>query len=160
MIEQDQRILIGLKKADATLLGHHLNVLLATYSVFYTNLRGYHWNIQGQEFFDLHGKFEELYEDIAGKIDEIAERVCTLESQPVHSLSQYVYLSAINEHTGVKDGIEAATGLLSGLVALVELQRPLLKWAQDLGDEGTSSILSDYIREQEKLIWQYQAYLA
>jgi starvation-inducible DNA-binding protein len=29
----------------------------------------------------------------------------------------------------------------------------------EAGDEGTNALMSDYIREQEKLVWMYRAYL-
>jgi len=50
-----------------------LQQLLADFQVYYTNLRGFHWNIKGHAFFILHSKFEEIYNDAAEKIDEIAE---------------------------------------------------------------------------------------
>ena len=52
-----------------------LKQLLADYQIFYTNLRGFHWNVKGKGFFTLHAKYEELYNDAAEKIDEIAERI-------------------------------------------------------------------------------------
>ncbi len=70
---------IGLNKEKSQELADLLNDLLANYSVFYQNTRGYHWNIQGKEFFELHVKFEELYNDLFVKIDEIAERVLTAD---------------------------------------------------------------------------------
>ena len=50
-----------------------LQQLLADYQVFYTNLRGFHWNIKGHGFFVLHSKFEDMYNDAAEKVDELAE---------------------------------------------------------------------------------------
>ncbi len=70
---------IGLYKEKSQELADLLNDLLANYSVFYQNTRGYHWNIQGKEFFELHVKFEELYNDLFVKIDKIAERVLTAD---------------------------------------------------------------------------------
>ena len=55
-----------------------LHSLLADFQVFYTNLRGFHWDIEGHGFFVLHGKFEELYDDAAEKADQIAERILML----------------------------------------------------------------------------------
>ena len=70
---------IGLNEKKAAQLTKQLNVLLANYSIFYQNTRGYHWNIKGEKFFELHGKFEELYNDLLLKIDEVAERILTGE---------------------------------------------------------------------------------
>ena len=60
-----------------------LNVLLADYHLYYQKLRNFHWNIVGNHFFDLHEKFEELYDDAKLKVDEIAERILTLRFQPI-----------------------------------------------------------------------------
>lgn len=40
-----------------------LNVLLADYHVYYQKLRNFHWNVLGENFFDLHNRFEEMYND-------------------------------------------------------------------------------------------------
>lgn len=66
---------IGLDSKKAKKLATRLNDLLANYSIFYQNVRGYHWNIKGQKFFELHVKFEELYNDVQLKMDE-AYLVC------------------------------------------------------------------------------------
>ena len=62
-----------------------LHSLLADFQVFYTNLRGFHWDIEGHGFFVLHGKFEELYDDTAEKADQIAERILMLGGKPEHA---------------------------------------------------------------------------
>jgi len=69
--------IIGLDAIKAKKLADLLNVLLANYQLFYINSRGFHWNIKGEKFFELHLKFEELYTDTQLKIDEIAERILT-----------------------------------------------------------------------------------
>lgn len=66
-----------------------LNDLLANYSLFYQNTRGFHWNIKGGKFFELHLKFEELYNDLLLKVDEVAERILTLGYTPEHKYSVY-----------------------------------------------------------------------
>ena len=83
---------IGLDSSKARLLAEKLNELLANYSIFYQNTRGYHWNIKGEKFFELHLKFEELYNDLFLKIDEVAERILTLGYTPMHNFSDYLSL--------------------------------------------------------------------
>ena len=73
-----------------------LNDLLANYTIFYQNVRGYHWNVKGDKFFELHLIFEELYNDLFLKIDEIAERILTLGSTPDHRSSKYLENALIN----------------------------------------------------------------
>ena len=56
----DNLIKIGLNKEKSKELAGLLNDLLANYSTFYQNTRGYHWNITGSKFFELHLKFEKM----------------------------------------------------------------------------------------------------
>ncbi|MEG2675078.1 MAG: ferritin-like domain-containing protein, partial [Muribaculaceae bacterium] len=62
-----------------------LKQLLADFQVFYTNLRGFHWNIKGRGFFILHAKFEGMYNDASNKIDELAERILQLGGVAPHN---------------------------------------------------------------------------
>ncbi|HMV11210.1 MAG TPA: DNA starvation/stationary phase protection protein [Cyclobacteriaceae bacterium] len=150
---------IGLDSRLTEKLAASLNDLLANYQVFYMNARGFHWNIKGDKFFELHLKFEELYNDALVKIDEIAERILTLGYTPVHSFSQYIKLSKIQERNNVTDGKVAVEYILSGLSTLIVKERELLAMSAKADDEGTNALMSDYIRAQEKLVWMYSAFL-
>lgn len=151
--------LIGLNESKSQQLSESLNRLLANYQVFYMNTRGYHWNIKGQSFFVLHEKFEEIYTDLQSKIDEIAERILTLGATPAHSFSQYLQSAEIKEHINATDGQNTVKGLVDGFSNLIRQQREILALASDTGDEGSAAQMSDYIREQEKLIWMLNAWL-
>ena len=150
---------IGLDTEKSVELQPKLNELLANYSHFYMNVRGFHWNIQGEEFFTLHAKFEELYNDLMLKIDEIAERILTLEGTPLHAYSEYAKISEVPEVQDVSNGNEAVSSILSSLKIVITQQREILNLSGELDDEGTNALMSDYIREQEKLVWMYSAYL-
>ncbi|WP_339386982.1 Dps family protein [Vibrio caribbeanicus] len=151
--------LIGLDNEKAQALANELNELLAHYQVFYMNTRGYHWNIKGQQFFELHEKFEEIYTDLQTKIDELAERILTLGFTPDHSFSQYLQKSDIAEHQNATTGQDCVDGLVKGFSSLIKKQRVILAQAGDAEDEGTVSLMSDYIGEQEKLMWMLNAYM-
>lgn len=150
---------IGLDVKKSKNLASKLNELLADYSIFYQNIRGYHWNVKGDKFFELHDKFQELYEDLFVKIDEVAERIRTLGHTPMHQYSIYLKESKVKENTEASDGIKDVKDLLDSLSIIISLQRELLDLSADAGDEGTNALMSDYIREQEKLVWMYSAYL-
>lgn len=150
---------IGLDKAKSEELANRLNELLANYSIFYQNTRGYHWNIRGQKFFELHVKFEELYNDLLLKIDEVAERILTLGHTPGHNYSGYKTISKIAESSQVSDGIKAVEDIVNSFKTIITLQRDLLTLSAETGDEGTNALMSDYIRAQEKLVWMYSAFL-
>ena len=150
---------IGLDSQKSKELADKLNELLADYSFFYQNTRGYHWNIKGRKFFELHVKFEELYNDLLLKIDEVAERIRTLGHTPIHKFSDYKKISKIEESSQVSDGIKAVEEILSSFQTIISIQRDLLSLSADAEDEGTNAMMSDYIREQEKLVWMYSEFL-
>lgn len=150
---------IGIDSTKAKALAERLNELLANYSIFYQNIRGYHWNIKGEKFFELHLKFEELYNDLFLKIDEVAERILTLGYTPHHRYSDYKKVSQIAESSEVSNGEKAVADLLQSFKSIITIQRELLDLSADAGDEGTNALMSDYIRAQEKLVWMYSAFL-
>lgn len=150
---------IGLDKKDSKLLTEKLNVLLADYMVFYQNTRGLHWNIKGNKFFELHVKFEELYNNLLLKVDEIAERILTLGATPLHTFEDYISASSIKSAKEISEPEPAMNSILGAFHILLAMQREIALTAQEANDEGTDALMSDYIREQEKLVWMYSAYL-
>jgi starvation-inducible DNA-binding protein len=150
---------IGLDATKSKQLSEKLNLLLANYQVFYINARGFHWNITGEKFFELHAKFEEIYNDLLVKVDEIAERILTLGYTPLHSYSDYTRIATVKEAKDISDGKQAVEKVVEGFQALVQVEREILLLSQETGDEGTSALMSDYIRQQEKQLWMYSAYL-
>lgn len=151
---------IGLDTTKTAELAKRLNDLLANYQVFYMNVRGYHWNIKGEKFFELHTKFEELYNDLLVKVDEVAERVLTLGHKPTDTFSAYLDASEIAETRDVSNGIQAVQHILDAFKILLTKQREVLSLSDTINDEGTNALMSDYIREQEKLVWMYSAFLS
>ncbi len=151
---------IGLDPKSSALLSEKLNQLLANYQIFYINTRGFHWNIKGEKFFELHAKFEELYNDHFIKIDEIAERILTLGQTPLHSYQDYLAHASIEAAKDISNGNECVQSILDSYGIILPIQRELLDLSGDTGDEGTNALMSDYIREQEKLVWMYTAFLS
>ncbi len=125
-----------------------LQQLLADYQVFYTNLRGFHWNIKGHGFFVLHSKFE----------DELAERILMLGGVPVNKFSEYLKVARVKEVSGVSCGDEALENILNTYGQFIAEERKLLSLASEAGDEATVALMSDYLKEQEKLVWMLVAY--
>ena len=150
---------IGLDEKKAEQLADKLNELLSNYQIFYMNVRGFHWNIKGERFFELHAKFEETYDDLLLKIDEIAERILTLGQRPMHAYSTYIKTSDIEEVKDVHDGRACVANILDSYQTTIRLQREIQDLANDANDEGTSALMSDYIREKEKTAWMLTSYL-
>ena len=150
---------IGLDIKKSKMNAEKLNMLLANYSIFYQNTRGFHWNIKGDKFFELHVKFEELYNDLKVKIDEIAERILTLGHSPEHTYSKYNTVSIIHESKKVSDGLDAISNILDSYTVIISVQREILNKAADANDEGTVALMSGYIQQQEKEVWMYSSFL-
>ena len=150
---------IGLDEAKSKSLAEGLNQLLADYMMFYQNTRGLHWNIKGEKFFELHLKFEELYTNLLLKVDEIAERILTLGGTPLHTFDDYQKTTQIKSKKNISDGNTGITNVLDSFKTIIIKQRFLLNLAAETDDEGTNALMSDYIREQEKLVWMYSSFL-
>src|SRR5215217_6764922 len=118
---------IGLEETRTKELADKLSDLLANYSVFYQNARGFHWNIKGDKFFELHQKFQDLYNDLLLKIDEVAERIRTLGYSPDHRYTVYVQQAQIKESSEVSDGYKAVAQILEAFKILLTKQRELMR---------------------------------
>lgn len=151
--------LVGIDKNKAAELSKSLNQLLADYELFYQNLRGFHWNIKGKDFFELHTKFEELYDDAFIKIDEIAERILTLEGEPLHTYTDYLKVSKIKEARNITNGVKGVEIIVNNFSTLIHTEREILDLASEANDEGTVSLMSDYITQTEKTLWMLNSYL-
>lgn len=150
---------LGLPVEQSEELVNQLNGLLSNFQIYYQNLRGLHWNIRGKRFFDLHLKFEELYNDSQLKIDLIAERVLTLGGTPLHTFSDYIANSKLKVGKDISKDVEAIQLILESLSVLLQVERVILAKSSEINDEGTNSMMSDFIAEQEKTNWMLKAWL-
>lgn len=150
---------LGLPIKESKELIEDLNVLLSGFQVYYQNLRGIHWNIRGKRFFELHLKFEELYNDAQLKIDAIAERVLTIGGTPLHTFSDYIEKSSIPTGRDISNDEQAVKLIVTSLSGLLEIERLILSKSDAIQDEGTSSMISEFISIQEKTIWMMNAWL-
>jgi len=150
---------IGLNITKAKDLANDLNGLLANFQLYYQNLRGIHWNIKGKRFFDLHVKFEELYNDANIKVDEIAERVLTLGETPLHTFDDYISKAIVPIGKNISNDEKAVRLIVDSLTELLKIERDLLDKSGEANDEGTNSMMSDFITEQEKTVWMMKAWL-
>ncbi|MDT0689788.1 Dps family protein [Salegentibacter sp. F188] len=149
---------LGLDNAKTEKTVEQLNVLLADYHLYYQKLRNFHWNVIGKNFFDLHEKFEELYDDAKLKVDELAERILTLRHQPTSNLSEYLKLSNIKESESQLTDYDMIKILLEDHRILLNQMRQVIEVAEAGGDEGTIDLIGAYIRELEKTSWMLDAW--
>lgn len=150
---------IGLETKKTKELAEDLNNLLANFQIYYQNLRGIHWNIKGKRFFDLHVKFEELYTDANVKVDEIAERILTLGATPLHTFQDYSEKAQVPVGKNISQDDKAVRLIVDSLTALLKIERIILEKSGHANDEGTNSMMSDFITQQEKTVWMMKAWL-
>jgi starvation-inducible DNA-binding protein len=137
-------------KMDKAEVVNNLNKLLASYLVFFHKLIGFHWNIVGQDYFNLRQKFRELYLKALGNISEIAERIRIFDQTPVYHSKDIVKLSEVSENEINLAGFEMMKDLLSDILVLLSLKEKCVKTASDLGDHGTETLVKNLIYEMEK----------
>ena len=144
------------KKTSAT--AKELNILLADYHLYYQKLRNFHWNVVGHNFFDLHNKFEEMYEDAKITVDEIAERILTLRYQPTSNFSDYLKMSSIKEDSENTKDMDMVKKLLEDHGKLLKQMRKVVETADESEDEGTIDLIGGYIGYIEKVSWMLDAW--
>ena len=149
--------LLGLDEKKVQNVVNELSVLLADLQVFYSNLRGFHWDVKGHGFFVMHSKYEELYNDAAEKVDEVAERILQLGSTPESRFSVYLQTSEIKEADVVSCSKEALDLLLDYYKTLIARERRIIEVASEAHDDTTVSLVSDFLKEQEKTVWMLVA---
>jgi len=149
---------LGMDESRLEATVEELNTLLANYHLYYQNLRNFHWNIQGENFLDLHEKFEQLYDDARVKIDEIAERILTLRMRPVSQFSEYLERSDVEEAGKVQEDTEMVNIILENHRILIENMRHVIKSADKVGDEGTIDMVGGFLSSLEKVSWMLDAW--
>jgi len=149
---------LNLDKKKIQETAQELNILLADYNLYYQKLRNFHWNVVGKNFFDLHIKFEEMYEDAKLKVDEIAERILTLRFQPVSNFSDYLKESNIKESPSNTKDSDMVKTLLQDHGVILKQMRTVIEKADKAGDEGTIDLMGSYIADLEKISWMLDAW--
>ncbi len=135
-----------------------LNGLLADSTVFYQKLRHYHWNVEGRKFFELHAKFEELYNGWAVSIDEIAERILMIQGVPLHTLASMLEHATLDEDTTIPQAPAMVDTILADLETLHARAGKVIERAEAAGDRGTANLLDDLRDGMEKDLWMLQSW--
>lgn len=131
-----------------------LNKLLSDLNVFYRKLQNYHWNVKGHDFFTIHAKLEEYYNEVNEQIDEIAEHILILDGQPLGTMKDYINTSDIEEAKNEKiTSQEIFTEVIKDLEKLLEDVKQIKKCADENEDYPTSSLMDEYIENYGKKLW-------
>lgn len=149
---------LNLDKNKVEAVVKELDILLADYNMYYQKLRNFHWNVVGPNFFDLHVKFEELYDDAKIKVDEIAERILTLRHQPTSNFSEYLKITNLTESASDLEDVDMVKTLLKDHGKLIIQMNKVLHKADEAGDIGTDDLIGAYVAELEKTSWMLDAW--
>ncbi|GGQ06254.1 Dps family protein [Shewanella sp. MF05960] len=148
---------IGINKDDRLKIAEGLKSLLADSYTLYLQTHNFHWNVTGIHFRELHLMFEEHYTELAVAVDDIAERIRTLDVAAPGTYKEFARLSSIKEVEGVPSSADMVDLLTKGHEQVVKTSRAVLKLAQAADDESTSALVSDRMRIHEKTAWMLRA---
>lgn len=140
-------------------LGQTINKQVANWTVLYFKLHNYHWYIKGRHFFTLHEKFEELYNEASGYVDELAERVLALEGKPIGTLSECLKLASIKEASSEENEESMVKSVMQDLSQIVKELEDGISLAEQANDEVTGDMFIGIKQSLEKHIWMFNAYL-
>ncbi len=137
-----------------------LNGLLADATVLYEKLHAFHWYVAGPQFFQLHAKFEELYDQFAKVTDDLAERILTIGGRPVATLRDVLAQAELKEYTGTASASEMIATLAGDFEHLLRKSAQVIQHAEPAGDRGTVNLLDDLRGDLEKTLWMLRAWRA
>jgi len=133
---------------------NNLNTFLSDLNVFYRKLQNYHWNIKGKDFFTIHAKLEEYYDEVNEKIDEIAEHILSLEGQPLGTLKDYLNTTKITEAENKKvDSTLVLNELIKDYSMLLQDAKNIKNLADTNSETKTSALMDDIIEDYTKKLW-------
>lgn len=136
-----------------------LSKLLADSYVLYLKTQNYHWNVTGPQFGPLHAMFEGQYTDLAGAIDEVAERIRALGEKAPGSFSAFAKLATVKEENSHPSADQMVKNLANDNQALVETAEAVIKAASEVGDEASMDLAIGRVQTHQKNHWMLKAYL-
>ncbi|WP_114751328.1 Dps family protein [Pleomorphovibrio marinus] len=150
---------LGYNKDESEKIVDSLNKLLANYHLHYQKLRNFHWNVTGGDFFDLHDKFEELYDEAFANIDLIAERIRVFGMTPLSLMKDYLEHADIKEVGTDLSSKEMVEETLRDFQVLVDNMNECAIKVADLGDTATEDMLIAFIKSLELHHWMLSSFL-
>ena len=137
-----------------------MNVLLADLNVLYRKVQNYHWNVDGRNFFTIHAKLEEYYNEINEQIDEIAERILSIKARPYATMKKYLEITNIKED---KDediiDLDIVKNLKADFETILGELKDIKREADKEEDFGTSAMMDELIIGYETKLWMLGAFL-
>jgi starvation-inducible DNA-binding protein len=136
-----------------------LNKQIANWSVLYMKLHNYHWNVKGSQFFTLHVKFEEFYNEAGIHVDVIAERLLAIGGNPVATMKECLEIASVDEANGQETANEMVQSLINDFSLITGELREGMSMVAKMNDETTGDMLLAIHSGLEKHIWMLTAFL-
>ncbi|MBM4760683.1 Dps family protein [Bacillus sp. B15-48] len=136
-----------------------VNKQIANWTVLYIKLHNYHWYVTGPEFFTLHTKFEELYNEAAVHIDELAERLLALGDKPVATMKDCLEISSVDEAIGGESATDMVASVVTDFTILIKELKKGMDLADTVNDETTGDLLLSIHSSLEKHVWMLNSFL-
>jgi starvation-inducible DNA-binding protein len=149
----------GPAPADRKAVAEGLAKLLADTYAVYLKTHGYHWNVRGPNFSQLHTLFMAQYTEMWTAIDEVAERIRALGELAPQGYGAFGNLSSIKDGDPSKGAEEMLKDLIASQETLIGTLYAILPAAQEAGDEVSASLISDRLTAHEKHLWMLRSSL-
>ena len=140
-------------------LNEVLNIQIANWSILFVKLHNYHWLIKGSDFFILHEKFEEFYDEAAVHIDELAERLLAIGGEPIATMKQYLEISSVQESKGNETSEHMVQIISDDFTHMIVQLKEGISIAEEAGDDGTGDMFLGIRSNLEKHVWMLKAFL-
>lgn len=118
-----------------------LNKQVAEWTVLYTKLHNYHWYVKGPNFFSLHEKFEELYNEASVYVDDLAERILAIEGNPIATLREALEWSVIEEAEKNLTANQMVEQLSKDFTTVIAQLEEGIQLAEKVNDDMTGDML-------------------
>lgn len=148
---------IGISEADRSKSAGAVRQLLANTYTLYLKTHGYHWNVEGPHFQQLHVQFMEQYTEMWTAVDDLAERIRALGHYAPISYAEMAKLSSVPEETGTPDWKAMVKNLAKGHEQVAKTARDVLRVAEEVGDDATADVVAPRVTIHEKTAWMLRA---
>ena len=134
-----------------------MKVSLASTFAFYLKAHGFHWNVEGTNFPQYHEFLGDLWEELFGAVDPLAEHLRTLEAYAPASLSRYTELSIVSDELNIPSAMSMMTKLEFDNAALIVQLTKTQGFAEQNKKMGLANFLQDRIDAHEKHGWMLRS---
>ncbi|MDR6552984.1 Dps family protein [Paenibacillus qinlingensis] len=136
-----------------------LNKQIANWNLLFVKLHNFHWYVKGNQFFTLHVKFEELYNEAALHVDELAERLLAIGGQPAATMKAYLEISSLKEALGTETATKMVEAIIEDFTILTQELKAGMQICEEASDDTTSDMLLAIQTSLEKHRWMLQSFL-